>query len=69
MAEAMRSCLEMLRRASLEHGSVRGFCLSKSLQVRYLVITPRAGDLPPTPTPTLTPTLTLPLTLAPTPNV
>ena len=49
MAEAMRSCLEMLRRcvsdASLEHGSVRGFCLSKSLQACYLVITPRAGDL------------------------
>ena len=55
MAEAMRSCLEMLRRASLEHGSVRGFCLSKSLQARYLVITPRAGGLTLTPTLTLTP--------------
>jgi hypothetical protein len=41
MADALRSCLEMLRRASLERGSVRGFCLSKSLQARYLVSTPR----------------------------
>ena len=66
MAEAMRSCLEMLRRcvsdASLEHGSVRGFCLSKSLQACYLVITPRAGDLTPTPILTLTLTLTPTLT-------
>ena len=32
MAEALLACLCMLRRASVEPSSVRGFCLSKSLQ-------------------------------------